>query len=233
MLKPIEKNSVIQQVVDEIRRFIARRRLKNGSRLPSEHELCRRLRVSRPTVREALKVLETLGMIEKIPGRGAFVRTRGRRLGRQVRPYTEGEIREASFLAHEVRLLVETKCALLAAERADDRDITALEVALQRLTKALEAGDVSGAVLGDIAFHNAVARATKNSALLNMLATLEPIVTENRRGTRGSFDTGYDLAIPHIRIFEAIKRRDPQSAAHAMRQHLQDLMRYVPRSYSR
>ncbi|MGH7425820.1 MAG: FadR/GntR family transcriptional regulator [Candidatus Methylomirabilales bacterium] len=233
MLKPIEKSSVIQHVVDEVRRFIARSRLRNGTRLPSEHELCRRLRVSRPTVREALKVLETLGLIEKIPGRGAFVRTRGRRIGRQFRAYTEEEIREAGLLAHAVRLLVETKCAFLAAERADARDIAALEAALQRLTKALEAGDVSDAVLGDIAFHNAIARATKNSALLNILAILGPIVTENRRGTRGSFDTGYDLAIPHIRIFEAIKRREPESAAHAMRQHLQDLMRHVPPSYSR
>jgi len=233
MLKPIEKSSVIQHVVDEVRRFIARRRLRNGTRLPSEHELCRRLRVSRPTVREALKVLETLGLIEKIPGRGAFVRTRGRRIGRQFRAYTEEEIREAGLLAHEVRLLVETKCAFLAAERADDRDIAALEGTLQRLTKALEVGDVSDAVLGDIAFHNAIARATKNSALLNMLAILGPIVTENRRGTRSSFDTGYDLAIPHIRIFEAIKRRDPESAAHAMRQHLQDLMRHIAPSYSR
>lgn len=65
------------------------------------------------------------------------------------------------------------------------------------------------------------------------LAALEPIVTENRRGTRGSFDSGYDLAIPHIRIFEAIERRDPETAALVMRQHLQDLMRYLPSSYRR
>jgi GntR family transcriptional repressor for pyruvate dehydrogenase complex len=227
MLKPVEKNSVIQQVVDEIRHFIFRRRLKDGTRLPSEHELCQRLQVSRPTVREALKVLETLGLIEKIPGRGAFVRMRNHRLNRRVRHYTEDEIREASLLAHEVRLIVETKCAYLAAERADERDIAALEVALQRLTKALEAGDVSEAVLGDIAFHNAVARATKNTALLNMVCTLEPIITENRRGTIGSYDTGYDLAIPHIRIFEAIKRREPESAAVAMQRHLRDLMTYL------
>lgn len=227
MLKPIEKSSVIQQVVEEIRQFILRRRLKNGTRLPSEHELCRRLQVSRPTVREALKVLETMGLIEKVPGRGAFVRTRARRLSRQVRHYTENEIREASLLAHEVRLLVETKCAYLAAERVDDRDLAALEAALQRLTKALEAGDVSGAVLGDIAFHNAIARATKNAALLNMVTTLEPIMTENRRRTIDSFDTGYDLAIPHIRIYEAIKRRESESAAFAMQRHLQGLMTYL------
>ncbi len=66
-LKPVEKNSVIQQGVGEVRQFIIERRLKDGTRLPSDHELCWRLQVSRPTVREALKVLETLGLVEKIP----------------------------------------------------------------------------------------------------------------------------------------------------------------------
>lgn len=70
MLKPVERSSVIQQVVNEIRQFIIERRLKDGTRLPSEHELCRRLRVSRPTVREALKVLETLGLVERTLGGG-------------------------------------------------------------------------------------------------------------------------------------------------------------------
>ncbi|MCZ6479253.1 MAG: winged helix-turn-helix domain-containing protein [Candidatus Methylomirabilales bacterium] len=57
-------------MVSKIRQFIVKSRLKDGSRLPSEHEFCRRLQVSRPTVREALNVLETLGLVEKIPGRG-------------------------------------------------------------------------------------------------------------------------------------------------------------------
>ena len=50
MLKPIEESSVIHQVVNEIRKFVLQKRLKDGARLPSEHELCRQLKVSRPTV---------------------------------------------------------------------------------------------------------------------------------------------------------------------------------------
>ncbi len=229
MLKPIEKGSVIQQVVGEIRQFILESRLPDGARLPSEHELSRRLEVSRPTVREALKVLETLGLIEKAPGRGAFVRRQPRPRRARGRPYSAGEIAEASLLAHEVRLIVETRCAYLAAQRADEEDVAELEAALEKLTKALRTRDIPTAVMADIAFHSAVARSTKNSALLALIATIEPIITENRRDTIQSFDSEA-LVIPHLKIYEAIKRQDPDGAAAAMEQHLKELMEYLFRS---
>lgn len=226
MLKPVEKSSVIRQVIGEIRQFILESRLKDGSRLPSEHELCRRLQVSRPTVREALKVLETVGLVEKVPGRGAFVRRLPRPYRVQGRPYTGDEIAEASLLAHEVRLIVETRCAYLAAQRADEQDLAQLEATLEKLTTALRARDIPTAVMADIGFHNAVARSTKNSALLNLIATIEPIITENRRATIQSFDSEA-LVIPHLKIYEAIKRQDPHGAAVAMEQHLKELMGYL------
>jgi GntR family transcriptional repressor for pyruvate dehydrogenase complex len=226
MLKPVEKSSVIQQVVGEIRQFIVESRLKDGTRIPSEHELCRRLQVSRPTVREALKVLETLGLVEKVAGRGAFVRRRPRPYTARSRPFTPDEIAEASVLAHEVRLIVETRCAYLAAQRADERDLAQLEASLEKLTRALNGGDTPTAVMADIEFHNAVARSTKNSALLMLISTIEPIITENRRATIQSFDSEA-LAIPHVKIYEAIKRQDPDGAALAMEQHLKELMEYL------
>ncbi len=228
-MRPVEKSSVLQQVVDEVRQFIVARRLKDGARLPSEYELCRRLRVSRPTVREALKVLETLGLVEKIPGRGAFVRRPPRPYRAGSRHYTPHEIAEASLVAHEVRLIVETRCATLAAERADESDLAQLEIALQQLGEALNAGDIPSAVLADIAFHNIIARATKNSALVALIASIEPIITENRRDTIQSFDSEA-LAIPHLKIYEAIKRRDPIGAALAMEEHLKELMAFLSRT---
>ncbi|MFQ5848690.1 MAG: FadR/GntR family transcriptional regulator [Candidatus Methylomirabilales bacterium] len=226
MLKPVEKSSVIHQVVEKVREFILRSRLKDGTRLPSEHELSRQLRVSRPTVREALKVLETLGFVEKVPGRGAFVRHPTQAFKIRGRHYTRDEIAEASLLTHEVRLIVEIRCAYLAAQRADQNDLAQLEMALQQLTNALRVGDTSTAVLADIAFHNIVARATKNSALLTLIATIEPIITENRRNTIQSFD-GEQLAAPHLDIYDAIKRQDPDGAALAMERHLKELMGYL------
>lgn len=226
LLHPVEKSSLIQQVVAQIRRFILQARMKNGSRLPSEHDLAHRLHVSRPTIREALKVLETLGWIEKIPGRGAFVRRPLQPVGVRSRRYTSDEIAEASLLAHEVRLIVETRCAYLAAQRADEKDRARLKVAFQKLQSALEAGDTPNAILADIAFHNVIARSTKNSALLTLIATIEPIITENRRNTIHSFDNEA-LAIPHRKIYEAVNRRDPDRAALAMKRHLKDLMGYL------
>ncbi len=129
-------------------------------------------------------------------------------------------------MAHKVRLIVETRCASLAAQRANESDLTQLEIALQKLTEALRAGDTPTAVLADIAFHNIVARSTKNSAILALIAAIEPIITENRRDTIQSFDSEV-LAIPHLKIYEAIKRQDPDGAALAMERHLKELMEYL------
>ncbi len=99
-------------------------------------------------------------------------------------------------------------------------------MALQKLTKALRARETPTAVLADIEFHSIIARSTKNSALLTLIATIEPIITENRRNTIQSFDSEA-LAIPHLKIYEAIKRQDPDGAALAMERHLQELMEFI------
>lgn len=78
-------------------------------------------------------------------------------------------------------------------------------MALQKLTKALRARETPTAVLADIEFHSIIARSTKNSALLTLIATIEPIITENRRNTIQSFD----------------------SEALAMERHLQELMEFL------
>ncbi|MFQ5916158.1 MAG: FadR/GntR family transcriptional regulator, partial [Nitrospinota bacterium] len=174
----------------------------------------------------AIMVLETLVYIDNIRGRGAFVRHPPEPFKVRGRRYTRDEIAEASLLTHEVRLIVETRCAYLAAQRAGKNDITDLEMVLQKLTSALRTGDTPTAVLADIAFHNIVTRSTKNSALLTLIATMEPIITENRRNTIQSFDSE-ELVIPHLKIYEAIKRKDPDGAASAMEQHLKELMGYL------
>lgn len=159
-------------------------------------------------------------------GRGAFVRRPARPFGVRSRHYTTDEIAEVSLLAHEVRLIVEIRCAYLAAQRADENDLWHLEMALQKLTKALRAREAPTAVLADIEFYSIIARSTKNSALLTLIATIEPIITENRRNTIQSFDSEA-LAIPHLKIYEAIKRQDPDGAALAMERHLQELMEFL------
>lgn len=151
------------------------------------------------------QALGNTGIGRKDPWTGAFVRRRPRPYRAGGHPYTADEIAEASLLAHEVRLIDETRCAYLAARRADERDLAELEAALEKVTRALQAEDTPTAVMADIAFHNAVARSTKNSALLTLIATIEPIITENRRNTIQSFD----------------------SEALAMERHLQELMEFL------
>ncbi len=100
---------------------------------------------------------------------------------------------------------------------------------MEKLTTALRARDIPTAVMADIAFHNAGAGRTKNPGSLTLIATIEPIITEDRRDAIQSFDSEV-LAIPHLKIYEAIKRQDPDGAAVAMEPHLKELMEYLFRT---
>src|SRR5574341_83792 len=115
-LKRIQKGSVIAQAAQEIRRLCLGNGMPEGAKLPSEHALCARLGVSRSSVREALRVLEAIGLVEKAQGKGVFVRrNRPAYVPRHHRPEA---IQEAGPLALQLRMVLEPCCAELAAARA-------------------------------------------------------------------------------------------------------------------
>ena len=72
-MQPVKKTPIVEQVIDKIRSSIIKGTFEEGSKLPSEQTLCKSLNVSRSTLREAYKVLQTMGYVELKPGRGAFV----------------------------------------------------------------------------------------------------------------------------------------------------------------
>src|SRR6056297_1982532 len=126
VFEPIRPKKISEEIVEQIKALISRGELKPGDRVPSERELAALLGVSRPSVREAIMVLEAMGLVESRQGGGTFVRSLTQAtLADPLSSMVEKNPRMLHHLA-EVRMGLETWSAYLAAQRASDEEIAEL-----------------------------------------------------------------------------------------------------------
>lgn len=226
--------------LDALGRRIASGEISEGATLPTEPELMAELSVSRSTVREAVRTLIALGMVEVRPRLGTTVRPRSQwaLLNRDVlRWISPPHAPDPGMLIaiSEARRVFEPSAAALAATRATEMEIAALEKAYEGMLKAAKENSVEAAILADRAFHLAVLEATHNpvlrafdSAIDAILGVLFHITTNRMNGFRDNLGN-------HRRVLDAIAARDPEGARLAMADtightevHLQESGTIVP-----
>jgi len=185
---------------------------KVGERIPREPDLAEMLQVGRNTVREAIRVLSHAQVLEVRQGDGTYVRS-------SIDPAeVMRRVSHSSLRDHfELRAILETEAARLAATRRTDED-------LQRLGRLLEArgeppaeGNPAGFVDRDLAFHAGVAAAAHNTALAELYRYFSAAVRQNTRAVLVERELPEPSAAAHARIVEAIERQDPERAAKAAR----------------
>ncbi len=212
--------SLSERTADQLRSFIATRKLGAGERLPPEHELTEQLGVSRTVLREAVAGMRARGELTSRRGSGVFV------AHRPVAPALTLNNRDALpdvLEALEIRAAVEMEAASLAARRRGAADLQAIAAAL-----ALQegAGDGAEASAADFAFHRAVAAATGNPRFVLFLDELGLAAIPRRRlaavAPTPQQDAEYValLLAEHRAIARAIEQGDAAFARDAMRQHL-------------
>src|SRR5579864_8790794 len=138
-LEAIDREALPQLIVGRIRDYMTEQRLQPGDRLPPERVLMEQLRVGRSSVREALKILTTMGLVEIRRGDGAYVSTPSRLWSLQAPAFVLATEKNALRDIVELRRGIEPMAASLAAERATDEDIADLQVILEGHQQRLEA----------------------------------------------------------------------------------------------
>jgi GntR family transcriptional repressor for pyruvate dehydrogenase complex len=216
----VKRTRLYEEIAEQIRERIASGQLRPGERLPPERELAAQFGVSRALVRQALTVLQTVGIIESRIGNGTYVQ---RPPSWSVAPLGARLATERELLTHplEVRRILEPPMARLAAERASAQDVERLE----ELVRAQEAKVQRGEVITpeDTAFHGTIARACQNPILAQLVAAVEALLEESRDRSLRAPQGGLRSLIGHRRILEAIRRRDGPAAYDAMLRHLEEV----------
>ncbi len=220
--KPIHTKKIYEEIMEQLKNMITRGELKPGDKLPSERDLAEALKVSRASVREALTALETVGILDIRPGEGTFVKRSSDSETIEPLALLLAFEQNPGGQMMEVRRILETESAALAAVRATTEDLQKIEDSLQVMRTA---DSISEAVEADLRFHYAIAEATKNTVLLRIMNTVADLMHHTFRKDREDIyaKTGAQVISEHEAIINAIKNREPQKAWTKMLEHINNI----------
>jgi len=222
ILKPkfeaVRRTRLHEKVAKQIERLIVEGGLKPGDKLPPERELCVMFRVSRSSVRDAIRTLELAGLVEPRQGEGTVVCDVS--ADSLINPLAAVLVRKRALVGEllDVRKMIEPPLAARAASHASPEELARLEDILRRQEQKVRRREL--AIEEDSEFHYTIAMAAKNSVVLKVLDVLMDLLRASRERSlqfEGRLEKSFS---GHQQILRAIKRRDAAAAERAMRQHL-------------
>lgn len=222
IFKPIRPKKISEEIVSQIKDLITSGELKPGSRIPSERELAQMLGVSRPSVREAIMVLDAMGLLEARQGGGTYVRSLT--AGVLNDPLTT-MVEENPGLLHalvEVRMGLETWSCYLAAKRATPLEVEKMGELLATMKVQAVRGGWDAEV--DAQFHYAITSAAHNTLQMHVLNTIHSLFHKTIQVALTEFyrkeGMVQRLLEQHRAIYQAIAAGQPEQARQAMQDHL-------------
>ena len=218
LVEPIKSTRIYEEIIRQIKTLVQEGKLKSGDQLPPERELAERFKVSRASVREALRALESMGLLEIRRGEGTFVREVS--VESLIEPLALVILtqREAVGELFEARRLLEPAIAGLAARRATRDEIVEMERILEEQAKEVAAGRTG--LAQDAAFHAAIASSAHNRAITRIVHALMDLLSQSREESLHIPGRPVRSHQDHRKILEAIQRGDGPGAQSAMLDHL-------------
>jgi GntR family transcriptional repressor for pyruvate dehydrogenase complex len=222
------KNDITVQLLSTFKQLISEGTLAPGARLPPEREISANLGVSRASLRQALKVLEIMGIISQRVGDGTYLNTGAPRVLSEPMEFL---ILLDGISFHELmeaRLIVEPELAARAAIRASPADIAALRACILDMDKAARS-DRDRLISDDLQFHDVISRAAGNRVCSSMFSVVHQQLANLIGMTSQLVELEHTLKL-HKRIYAAIRKHDPDAARERMLEHLRDATSLLARA---
>ena len=220
MLTPNKITKVYDQVIEQIKSKIKSGEIKKGDRLPSEREMSESIGVSRTSVREAIRALEVVGLVESKQGAGNYIKTNFD--NSLFEPLSvmfmlqESSVKEM----YDLRETLELECAKLSAKNIEDNELALLTAIVDRMYIV---GSEEESLELDIKFHYLIAKASRNVLLINMLDVISQLMDEFIQKSRiqilNEGNTKESLLEIHENLLRALKFRDESKVCNAMKEH--------------
>lgn len=223
----IRRRKVYEAVAEQIERLILRK-LKPGDKLPSERELADMLHVSRSSIRDAIRSLELMGLVEPRQGAGTIV---CEPIDPSIKPFAKA-LKHRQELVGELldfRKMLEPPLAARAAKHASLDEISEMEETLLRQEAKIAAGQPG--IAEDAEFHYRIALASGNNVVLKVLDLVIDLLSDTRQRALQVPGRPQKSLAGHRRILAAIKRRDGEAANSAMRRHIEDIEEIVTKDF--
>lgn len=219
---------IYEAVLDEIKRRIADGELRPGQRLPSNQQLSQELHVGVSSVREALRVLSSAGVLDIRHGSGVFVSPQPPPPEELRKRFMETEVDSLNSLM-EARRIIEPEVAALAAERATPEQINRIQEYAERMQRNFRAG--RDWMEADIGFHTTIYEAARNPVLEGMLQHASDLLLDSRRYSMRDRGVSERACRFHLLIASAIAEHKPVLARALMQEHMEDAVEVFQRLY--
>jgi len=210
-MKPLERQKIHTIVAKELEEYIVQNGLQNGDSLPSEKQIAEELRIGRSSVREGLRFLEGMGLVEARPGVGIFVnRRRDMTISLEFTP-----TRQAYFEANEIRETLEIKVCQLAVQKATEEDFACITRAYNNMRSVFDQGEIP--YMQDLDFHASIYAAAHNDYLKRLLESIALVFFRAWPSPYGVDDAYRDTSAWHDDLYKGILDRDEKRAIEAIR----------------
>jgi GntR family transcriptional repressor for pyruvate dehydrogenase complex len=213
----INRVPISDELIARFKELIGKRIFVPGKRLPPERDLAEALAVSRPTLRQAMRALQIMGVIKARQGSGSYLADSASEIMRVPSEFALALQNVSKTDLFETRYTLEVRLASLAAERRTEADLESMRHALSEMDKAK--GDPEAWCEAEPRFHVCIVQAARNGVMATMIEMLSQMLLESRRYTVRSL-TDYESSYrSHENVYVEIEKKNPEGAAKMMMEH--------------
>ncbi|GAA0069989.1 FadR/GntR family transcriptional regulator [Clostridium sardiniense] len=225
---PAKNTKVYEEVVERIKKMIEEGELKIGDKLPTERAMAEELNVSRASIREAIRSLEVIGLIESIQGAGNYIKNDFSEILLEPLSMMFMLQQGSAIDIYELREVLELSTIMLSAERISKEELKKLK---ELIEKFKESDIESNNVIIDKEFHYTIVKSANNPLITNLLNVLSQVIdkfiTDSRKNILESSENKERLLKLHERVYIALENRDSMGAYTALKEHFELIKEYI------